>query len=149
MYVPQITKVATVEIPVSNLERSVKWYTDVLKLELHFKGEKEAMLLFQTKGAATIYLVETKDEHRLAFLNSNTGITHSVIDFYTSDLKGFYEYLQKQHVEVGSYNVNPEDPNGFGGFGFRDPDGNWLSACNIDHDRFISEQAFAETSLVK
>ena len=146
MSLPQISKLATVEIPVSNLERSVKWYTEILKLKVHYKGEKEAMLLFNTKGSATIFLVETNEKSRLSFFNTNTGVTHSVIDFYTSDLKGLYDYLKERSVEVGTYNVNPEDPKGLGGFGFKDPDGNLLSACNINHDAFITEEAFAEAA---
>ncbi|HEU5138700.1 MAG TPA: VOC family protein [Bacillales bacterium] len=136
---PQISKIATVEIPVSDLDRSVKWYTEKLNLHLDFKGDQNAMLLFNKKGTPSIFLVETHEESRLSFLNSNTGVTHSVIDFYTEDLKGFYEYLKGQDVEVGSYNADPDDPNGFGGFGFKDPDGNWLSACNVDHDKSIPE----------
>lgn len=136
---PQISKIATVEVPVSNLNHSIKWYTEKLNLHLDFKGDQNAMLLFNKKGTPSIFLVETHEESRLSFLNSNTGVTHSVIDFYTEDLKGFYEYLKGQDVEVGSYNADPDDPNGFGGFGFKDPDGNWLSACNVDHDKSIPE----------
>jgi len=143
MAIPQITKIATVEIPVSNLERSIQWYTDVLKLKLNYKGEKEAMLLFHTKGSPTIFLVETNENRRLSFLNTNTGITHSVIDFYTPDLKGFYEYLKEKSVEVGTYNADQDNPKSLGGFGFKDPDGNCLSACNIDHDKYIVEEVLA------
>ena len=143
MPMPQITKIATVEIPVSDLERSIQWYTEVLKLKLNYKGEKAAMLLFNTKGSPTIFLVETNEKRRLSFLNTNTGVTHSVIDFYTPDLKGFYEYLKERSVEVGPYNADPDDPKSSGGFGFKDFDGNWLSACNIDHDRYINEEALA------
>ncbi|HEX7065925.1 MAG TPA: VOC family protein [Bacillales bacterium] len=134
---PQISKIATVEVPVSNLDRSIKWYTEVLDLHLDYKGDQDAMLLFYKKGTPSIFLVETEEADTLSFFNSNTGVTHSVIDFYTADLKGFYGYLKEQNVEVGSYNA---DPNGVGGFGFKDPDGNSLSACNIDHDQYLPEE---------
>ncbi|GGE34960.1 hypothetical protein GCM10011391_12040 [Pullulanibacillus camelliae] len=77
-----------------------------------------------------------KDNDHLSriYLRKYAIIHHSVIDFYTSDLKGFYAYLKEYNVEVGSYNVNPDDPAGYGGLGFRDLDGNDLSACNINHD---------------
>jgi hypothetical protein len=51
-----------------------------------------------------------------------------VIDFYTNDLNGFYNFLIEQGVQVRKLNINIEI--GFGGFGFEDPDGNLLSACN-------------------
>lgn len=67
---PQVTKIATVEAPVSNLERSVKWYTELLNLHVDYKGEKEAMLRFHTHGAATVYLVET-NEKKPTFLSKH------------------------------------------------------------------------------
>lgn len=134
METPQISKIATVEVPVTDLKQSIQWYTRVLGLKIHHQGEKDAMLLFSETGTATIYLVETSEKSRLSFYNTNTGVTHSVIDFYTPNLKGFYEYLTDQNVEVGTYNADLEDTESNGGFGFKDPDGNMLSACNIDHD---------------
>ncbi|MBY0122037.1 VOC family protein [Bacillus sp. S/N-304-OC-R1] len=125
-----ITHIATVEIPISSLERSIEFYTRVLGVKVSFKGEKNAMLSFQSKGVPTLYLVETADVQSLSFSNSNNGIIHSVIDFYTPSLVEFYEWLKKEHVEVGTFNVNE---NGIGGFGFKDPDGNLLSACNVSH----------------
>lgn len=125
-----ITHIATVEIPVSSLERSIEFYTRVLGVKVFFKGEKNAMLSFQSKGVPTLYLVETADVQSLSFSNSNNGIIHSVIDFYTPSLADFYEWLKKENVEVGTFNVNE---NGIGGFGFKDPDGNLLSACNVSH----------------
>lgn len=85
----------------------------------------------------------------LSFLNTNTGVTHSVLDFYTADLKGFYEYLKDQDVELGTYNADPDDPNSLGGFGFKDPDGNSLSACNVDHDKMIPSKSNTETAASK
>lgn len=126
-----ITHVATIEIPVTKLERSLQFYVDVLGVEVHFKGEKNAMLTFKSKGIPTLFLVETEERDRLAFRNTNTDVLHSIIDFYTPALKELYEYLKEKKVEVGTLNVN--ETNGLGGFGFKDPDGNWLSACNILH----------------
>ncbi|HET7656966.1 MAG TPA: VOC family protein [Bacillales bacterium] len=142
---PQISKIATIEIPVSQLERSIKWYTEILDLNIHHHGEKNAMLGFKWPGSATLYLVETYEQERLSFLNTNTGVTHSVIDFYTSDLKGLYNYLKEQNVEVGTLNVNPADPTKPGGFGFKDPDGNLLSACNVDHDALLFHEQKADS----
>lgn len=126
-----IKHIATIEIPVTNLERSIQFYVDIIGVEVHFKGEKNAMLTFNSKGAPTLFLVETEDDQRVAFRNTNNDVLHSVIDFYTPSLKKLYGELKKKNVEVGTFNVN--ESNGYGGFGFKDPDGNWLSACNILH----------------
>lgn len=125
-----ISRVATIEIPVSNLENSIDFYIAVLGVQIESKGEKTAMLSFQQKGVPTFYLVETEDFKPLSFINKHSNIEHSIIDFYTPLLKDFYYFLENKNIEVGPLNINEE---GIGGFGFKDPDGNWLSACNVEH----------------
>lgn len=126
-----ISHVGTIEIPVTNLERSISFYQEVLGVAIHFQGDKNAILTFNKEGAPTIFLVETESLERTSFLNTNSDIVHSMIDFYTPDLKGFYQWLKEKYIEVGTLNLHPD--NGFGGFGFRDPDGNLLSATNMLH----------------
>jgi catechol 2,3-dioxygenase-like lactoylglutathione lyase family enzyme len=126
-----ISHVATIEIPVTNLDKSIEFYMDILGVELEFKGEKNAMLTFKKKGVPTFFLVQTKETQATSFTNSNNGIIHSLIDFYTPNLKEFYHWLQEKNIHVGTLNVHPE--NGFGGFGFKDPDGNLLGATNVLH----------------
>lgn len=127
-----IPHIATVEIPVSNLAQSIDFYTEILGVTVIFKGETQAMLSFEAKGVPTLFLVQTENQQRLSFVNSFTGVEHTIIDFYTENLAEFRQWLMERKVEVGSLNVNAE--NGLGGFGFKDPDGNMLSACNILHE---------------
>lgn len=126
-----ISHIATVEIPVSNLPSSISFYQEILGVHIHFQGERNAMLTFNQQGVPTIFLVETESTEKLSFQNSYTEVVHSILDFYTNDLEGFYHWLKEKEIEVGPYNVNPD--NGFGGFGFKDPDGNLLSATNVLH----------------
>jgi catechol 2,3-dioxygenase-like lactoylglutathione lyase family enzyme len=123
-----ISRISSVEIPVTNLEASVNWYTQILGVHIQHKDEKFAMLTFDSIGVPGIFLCETQDSSRLFFKNTNNEVLHSIIDFYTSDLKGFHQYLLDQGVQVGELNLHAESD--FGGFGFRDPDGNLISACN-------------------
>ena len=125
-----VTRIATIEIPVREIETSVNWYSKTLNLVVQHKTDQDAMLSFNAKSVPTMYLVRTNAEARLSFDNTNTDITHSIIDFYTYDLEGFYETLKEAGVEVGTINTNER---GFGGFGFNDPDGNLLGATNIAH----------------
>lgn len=39
-----ISRIATIEIPISNLKRSVQWYVDHLEVKVHFQGKKEGHL---------------------------------------------------------------------------------------------------------
>lgn len=128
-----ITHIATIEIPVSDLEQAISFYVDILGVEVQFKGENTAMLTFKASGIPSIFLVETEASDRLSFSNSHNNVVHSVIDFYTPNLIELYDWLKEKKVEVGSLNMN--EFNGLGGFGFQDPDGNWLGACNIPHSR--------------
>ncbi|WP_246079606.1 hypothetical protein [Paenibacillus piri] len=85
-----------------------------------------------TSGVPTLFLCQTKDvSNKLGFLNTNTNIRHSVIDFYVLDLVRFHKFLSGQDVNVGKLNYNIGE--GLRGFGFSDPDGNIFSACNIIH----------------
>lgn len=122
-----ITGISSVEIPVSNLDVSVEWYTKHLGLAVQHRGDSFAMLTFDTVGVPGVYLCKTESGERLTFINTYTGVIHSVIDFYTADLEGFYNYLVEQGVETGPLNIS----SGYGGFGFKDPDGNLISACNV------------------
>ena len=128
-----ISKIATIEIPVTNLQRSVYWYTEVLQFSLlhHDEDHGTAMLSLMTSGAPTLYLVEIEEITPISFHNKRTGVTHSVIDFYTNNLHDYHSYLTDQGVKVDALKIEAAE---LGGFGFQDPDGNRLSVCNISHE---------------
>jgi RNA polymerase sigma-70 factor (ECF subfamily) len=130
-----VPRIATIEIPVSNLKRSIEWYCRNLGTRVVHETTTDAMLHLQGSnkiGVPTLFLCETDDvSNKLGFLNTNTNIRHSVIDFYVPDLVRFHKFLSDQGVNVGKLNYNIGE--GLGGFGFSDPDGNVFSACNIIH----------------
>ncbi|WP_088007720.1 sigma-70 family RNA polymerase sigma factor [Indiicoccus explosivorum] len=129
-----VPRIATIEIPVSDVKQSVEWYSQVLGLKAVYQDDHSAMLHLQGGsriGVPTLYLVETEAPTRLRFVNSHTGITHSVVDFYIGDLEKFHGFLKSQGVKVTDLNLFPGSPHG--GFGFEDPDGNALSATNVTH----------------
>lgn len=129
-----VPRIATIEIPVSNVQQAIDWYTKVLGVNAVYQDEHTAMLHLQggTRiGVPTLYLVQTEDTKRLDFKNSHTGITHSIIDFFIEDLERFHAFLKKEDVKVTELNFFPGTK--MGGFGFEDPDGNLLSACNVTH----------------
>ncbi|WP_246202552.1 VOC family protein [Virgibacillus doumboii] len=131
-----VSKITNVEIPVSNLERSVKWYTELLGLHIQYQDNDSAMLSFYVPGAASIFLMKTDDPSRLSFRNTTWNIDeNSVIDFYAEDLNACHEWLREQGANVTPLNSNEDGPLGFG---LQDPDGNVLGVCNVDHDLIIT-----------
>lgn len=128
-----VTRIAGVEIPVSNLKAAIEWYETILGLEIHDEVQgtwKEAMLHFAGGKSAGIYLVQTDSQERLRFHNTNHGYTQSSIDFYTSDLEAFHRHLKKHGVTTNREIVELQ-PGEKSGFGFFDPDGNSFGATNV------------------
>ncbi|TVY09176.1 VOC family protein [Paenibacillus cremeus] len=97
-----IPRISAIEIPVSNIERSIHWYVKMFGLEVQYQGSKDAMLTFNEVGVPGIFLCQTEDSQRLQFVNTSNGITHSVIDFYTSNLEAYRDFLIEQRGQVSS-----------------------------------------------
>lgn len=121
----RILGVVTVELPVSDLERSVDWYEGVLGFRCTWKGETSAMLAAPEGVSLRLFLVRTEDPRRLAFRNTGTGVEHGVVDFRTRDLAGCHRALKERGLPVAE--LKP----GAHGFGFQDPDGNHLGMCDV------------------
>lgn len=77
-------------------------------------------------NSPSLFLVETEKREKLVFQNTNTGVMHSIIDFYAEDLEGCYNIFKEKGIEVGPLNMHGS----FGGFGFKDLDGNSFSITN-------------------
>ncbi|MGG4036506.1 VOC family protein [Paenibacillus cisolokensis] len=132
-----VPRIATIEIPVSDLRRAINWYGEMLGAKLQEEWNDKwtsAMLHFQggsgAVGVPSIYLVKTEDRRRLTFKNTRYGYMQSVIDLYTHDLKGYYRFLKERGVDVNEIDWEREPHRQ--GFGFRDCDGNSLGACNVE-----------------
>ncbi|MGX9290083.1 VOC family protein [Bacillus sp. A015] len=90
MYIQQI---ATIEIPVTNIRRAISWYEKLLDMTVIHHSEEAAMLTFTHGKGPSFYLVKTESEKRIYFMNSFTGVRHSMIDLFVKDLKKFHQYL--------------------------------------------------------
>ncbi|TNJ63813.1 VOC family protein [Paenibacillus hemerocallicola] len=133
--IPLVSRIAGVEIPVSDLRAAVEWYDRVLGLKVigdFQESWKEAMLQFAHRpdGVPGIYLVQTDSSERLKFHNTNYGYTQSIIDFYSDDLPAFHRHL-KTHGVTTNRDVVQLSAGEISGFGFFDPDGNSLGATNV------------------
>ncbi|XID91504.1 sigma-70 family RNA polymerase sigma factor [Paenibacillaceae bacterium WGS1546] len=132
-----VPRIATIEIPVSDIGKAVRWYGEMLGAKPYGEWNDEwttAMLHFQggagAIGVPSIYLVETEDSRRLTFKNTRHGYIQSVIDLYTHDLRGFYDFLKARGVDVNDIDWQREPHRQ--GFGFRDCDGNSFGVCNVE-----------------
>jgi predicted DNA-binding protein YlxM (UPF0122 family) len=130
-----VPRIATIEIPVKNVQDSAQWYHKYIRTKTVFEDTQSAMLHLQggsRVGVPTLYLVQTEESRPLHFTNTFTNVKHSVIDFYIPDLSRFHQFLKTNGVTVTDLNFIP-GMDGYGGFGFEDPDGNLLSATNVTH----------------
>lgn len=124
---PFVLRVANVEIPVKDLRKAVAWYCAAFGMKVlgRPEGDSGAAMLYldggERLGVPNVYLVETADEQRLAFVNTLTDVTHSVIDFYTANVEPMLTGLRARGVQMNGIS------------GFFDPDGNSLAVCSAVH----------------
>ena len=111
----RIEKISAVTFRVSNMKASVRFYVDVLGMEILFGGEDASFSSLRAKdGSAPILNLEQG--------RSVTGWGRMI--FYVADVDAFWEYLRDK-------GFNPESPRdaswGERYFHMPDPDGHELS----------------------
>ncbi|MDT8977769.1 VOC family protein [Paenibacillus sp. chi10] len=122
-----VPRIATIEIPVSDLRKAIAWYTETFGMKVLGEPDEdwEAAMLYldggERLGVPNLYLVENQDEQRLAFTNTYTDVTHSVIDFYSANVEEMLIGLRSRIVMMNGVS------------GFFDPDGNSLAVCSAVH----------------
>ncbi|KMY44657.1 lactoylglutathione lyase [Bacillus sp. FJAT-27916] len=114
-----IEQVHYIRIPVKDLERSAKWYRDVLGLQLLNHSEERAILKVN-EGPFLLILVPTEDETFAHFT-----IDHEQefsIGFTSPELSKFHQHLMDNQVKVEDI----QEDHGHTFFHFYDPNGNKL-----------------------
>lgn len=110
---------AVVQLPVRDLDASVRWYTQMLGIPFTFDytpGDPEAWLNVGGVGLGLIYSPEVP---KLDFTDSQ-GRLQPIISLQVDNIHEAYEELRKLGVEVGEMVFKPQ---GGYSFTFRDPDG--------------------------
>ncbi|UII58278.1 VOC family protein (plasmid) [Cytobacillus spongiae] len=117
---PVKNKVNLVFIPVSNIERSKKWYSKILGLE---EGEEYFDHLFVADMDGAGMVLDTmpmwKDEN-----GSLPRLNFPAIQFATDNIYESYQFMKNNGVELVTDIQNDQF------FIFKDPDGNVLMVCN-------------------
>jgi catechol 2,3-dioxygenase-like lactoylglutathione lyase family enzyme len=109
-----VEKISAVTLRVANMEASVRFYQDVLGLEIIYGSEGSSFTSLRTKDGATILNLE----------RGNAGTRWGRLIFHVSDVDRLWEYL----VEKGFHPDSPRDASwGERYFHMPDPDGHELS----------------------
>ena len=109
-----VAKISAVTLRVANMEASVRFYKDILGLEIIYGGGSSYFTSFRTKDGNTILNLEY----------GNAGIQWGRLIFHVSDVDRFWAYL----MEKGFHPESPRDASwGERYFHLRDPDEHELS----------------------
>ncbi|WP_202710228.1 VOC family protein [Sporosalibacterium faouarense] len=109
-------RIDTIFLRVKNIEESLKWYEEIMDLEIRWKSENYAAFnLGET--AFTIYEPENITEFKPS--------EYATFNFYVSNITEAYDNLKSKGVELGSI----EDGGGVQWFWFKDISGNRLEVC--------------------
>lgn len=107
-------------IPVTDLEDSIDWYTNVLRISLRRQTERHAV--FAIGEGPLLVIVKADADSRGHFLIE--GFPEFSVGFTCADIHSFREYL----IEQGSPVEPMQEADGHYYFHFYDPSGNKLQA---------------------
>lgn len=112
-----VKRIDTVFVPVTDLEKSEKWYMDTFPFKVVYRSSDGQYVgfRFNEKGelrtALTLYKVDNIPER-----------SHIAFNFYCDDVDGFHSYLSKKGNRVSEIHSG----DGMRFFDLFDPDGNGL-----------------------
>jgi predicted enzyme related to lactoylglutathione lyase len=107
-------------VPVSDLERSTKWYEEMLGFEITHRDEPNAMVMMMNDNKIVFCLVLSFDIEHRAFPRNNYQV-EQYFNFHTDDVDGAYRTLKGKGADIGEI-ASFDD--GIRGFPLYDPDGN-------------------------
>jgi catechol 2,3-dioxygenase-like lactoylglutathione lyase family enzyme len=95
-----------VGINVSNLKRSVAWYSDLFGLEVLVQGDDVAVLGFSGGDGSTTFVLRTSQKHEL---------NHFMFGINSFNAEALSDYLKKKGLEprtdVSSFHIKDPDWN--------------------------------------
>jgi lactoylglutathione lyase len=107
-------------VPVSDLNRSTEWYTDVLGFEITHRDEPDASVLMMNDHKIIFCLVKSQDIVQRPFPKNDYQV-ENYFNFHTDDVDATYRMLKDKGADIGE--IVTFD-GGIRGFSLDDPDGN-------------------------
>lgn len=120
-----IKEIGSIFIPVKDLEKSIKWYEDVLDFKLTVNWGLGATLKIHN-NTTVLGLIQVSEKQPVEFMNKENSKT-SYYNFLTEDIQYSYKSLKQNNVKV--YEI--QDHGDFYLLNFEDPDGNILSMIKL------------------
>lgn len=120
---PIASRVDTIFIHVTNLEKSVQWYSTLLGVEVH--GEVRGPIYTFDMGEGRPGL--TIDNHCFEEVYELQPLNHPLFNLSTPDINEAYEHVKNMGVTFISDIQHYPD---LSEFTFKDPDGNILMICS-------------------
>lgn len=124
MYKPIENRIDTVFVHVSDLERSIKWYSDLLGLQVR-EGEHTGPIytLNMGDGRPGITLDNHCYEEGYKIIPSNQPL----FNLSASDINAAFNHVTKMGAEIITEIITHHD---LSEFSFKDPDGNIIMVCS-------------------
>jgi catechol 2,3-dioxygenase-like lactoylglutathione lyase family enzyme len=119
---PIQNKVNTIFIHVSDLEQSVKWYSNLLGQDYDLDTVARPVYNLQVNQTVGI----TLDAGPQGEKKNLGGLDYPLFNFHTDDIDESYEYIKELEYEIASEIVRYDD---FTFFTVRDPDRNVIMIC--------------------
>jgi catechol 2,3-dioxygenase-like lactoylglutathione lyase family enzyme len=119
---PIQNRVHTIFIHVSNLERSVEWYCNLLGQDHDLSTVKRPVYNLQVNSQVGITLDAGPDDTSKHL----GGLDHPLFNFHTDDIDEAYDYIKQLNYDIDSEIIRFED---LSFFTVRDPDQNVIMIC--------------------
>lgn len=110
-------------VHVKNLKAAVKWYADLLELDVDL--DKVASPVFNVPIVGTTSL--TLDDHVFDPAFKHTISPNPIFNLYASEIDEAYQYIKGKGIEIVREIERVEDT---AWFNIKDPDGNVVMICN-------------------
>lgn len=116
---PVLNRVGAIFIHVSNMQESVKWYSDLLGLPMKSTSHEGTIYSLPMDGGSEVLLDSNMNDRP----NTNDK---TQLFFETKNLQASYEFIKNKGIEIVT-EIEVHEAISF--FTFRDPDGNRLMVC--------------------
>ncbi|WP_178021653.1 VOC family protein [uncultured Paenibacillus sp.] len=125
----KFSRIGYVYVPTSNIDESIRWYTDLLEFKLMNKFEDRgsclAVLHHPHQHSIALLLIETESPRRLEILRN--GNPFPIMAIHCPDIEYTHGFLRNKGVEVEELMTLGNGEAKY--FYFRDPEGNLLEGA--------------------